>query len=156
TERAPSGITLERKQVTALLINVEAEHRQDDETPEEATERLRQLAIVVSTEVESYGGFVSSEIGSVWLAYFGVPRAHEDDPERALRAASAIRHRLAASQVPVSAAVATGEAQVRYRSGLDNRRIPPTEVTGGVATKCQRVLGSLRPGETRIRVCDAT
>lgn len=37
--------------------------------------------------VEAYGGFVDKFIGDALLALFGAPVAHEDDPERALRAA---------------------------------------------------------------------
>ena len=36
--------------------------------------------------VESYGGFVDKFVGDALLALFGAPAAHEDDPERALRA----------------------------------------------------------------------
>jgi len=36
--------------------------------------------------VVRYDGFVAKFMGDGVLAYFGFPRAHEDDPERAVRA----------------------------------------------------------------------
>ena len=46
------------------------------------------------------------------MAVFGAPVAHEDDPERAVRAALAIRDAMAESDVDVRVAVHTGEALV--------------------------------------------
>src|SRR5437764_1198149 len=44
-----------------------------------------------SQEVERFGGTVLRVIGDEVLAVFGAPAAHEDDAERAVRAALAIR-----------------------------------------------------------------
>ena len=41
----------------------------------------------MTAAVQSFGGFVDKFIGDAMLALFGAPAAHEDDPERALRAA---------------------------------------------------------------------
>ena len=41
----------------------------------------------LTAAVQSFGGFVDKFIGDALLALFGAPAAHEDDPERALRAA---------------------------------------------------------------------
>src|SRR4030095_16385858 len=45
---------------------------------------------------ERYEGFVEKFVGDAVMAVFGAPRAHEDDPERGLRAALLMRERMEA------------------------------------------------------------
>ena len=49
----------------------------------------------IRAEIESFGGTVEHAIGGITMATFGVPQTREDDPERAVRAALAIRDSLA-------------------------------------------------------------
>jgi len=69
-------------------------------------ERLRK-------ELERHGGTVEKFIGDAVMALFGAPVAHEDDPERAVRAALAIRDWARETDVQVRVAVTTGEALVQ-------------------------------------------
>src|SRR5262249_19542657 len=55
--------------------------------PEELREELRAYQNTVSGVVARYDGFVAKFMGDGVLVYFGYPRAHEDDAERAVRAA---------------------------------------------------------------------
>jgi class 3 adenylate cyclase/tetratricopeptide (TPR) repeat protein len=71
------------------------------------------------SELERFGGTVEKFIGDAVMALFGAPTAHEDDPERAVRAALAIREAMAEfnQQDPeldlqVRIGVTTGEALV--------------------------------------------
>jgi len=50
----------------------------------------------VRAELERHGGTFEKFSGDAVLALFGSPKAHEDDPERAIRAALAVRKALAA------------------------------------------------------------
>jgi DNA-binding SARP family transcriptional activator/class 3 adenylate cyclase/tetratricopeptide (TPR) repeat protein len=62
-------------------------------------------------EAERFGAAVEESVGGAVIVLFGAPVAHEDDAERAVRAAIRIRDRLA-SEVEVRIGVETGEALV--------------------------------------------
>jgi class 3 adenylate cyclase len=71
------------------------------------------------SELERFGGTVEKFIGDAVMALFGAPAAHEDDPERAVRAALAIREAIAefnerdpSLDLHVRVGVTTGEALV--------------------------------------------
>jgi class 3 adenylate cyclase len=73
--------------------------------PEDLREVLGTYHAAASEEVARLDGFVAKFMGDGVLAYFGYPQAHEDDPERAIRAALAIADRVAALN-PASGALA--------------------------------------------------
>jgi class 3 adenylate cyclase len=54
--------------------------------PEELREEIRAYQNTVSAIAARYDSFVAKFMGDGMLAYFGYPRAHEDDAERAVRA----------------------------------------------------------------------
>src|SRR5439155_26459280 len=77
----------ERRTVTVLFADLSGytsvSERLDHETVKALTDRcLTRLA----GEVERFGGHVAKYIGDNVMAVFGAPVAHEDDPERAVRA----------------------------------------------------------------------
>ena len=64
-------------------------------------------------ELERFGGTVEKFIGDAVMALFGAPAGHEDDPERAVRAALAIRDWVRGEdRIQVRVGVNTGEALV--------------------------------------------
>ena len=63
------------------------------------------------TEVTRFGGTVEQILGDTLIAMFGVPAVHEDDPERAVRAALAIRESLG-DEVELRSAVHTAHTLV--------------------------------------------
>jgi class 3 adenylate cyclase len=64
-------------------------------------------------ELERFGGTVEKFIGDPVMALFGAPVTHEDDPERAVRAALAIRDWVCGEErVQVRIAVNSGEALI--------------------------------------------
>jgi hypothetical protein len=70
----------------------------------------------VRDELEHYGGTVEKFIGDAVMALFGAPVAHEDDPERAVRAALAIRDFALDDGLELRVGITTGEALVSLDS----------------------------------------
>ncbi len=58
--------------------------------PEEVKEIIGQIFGEISKIVAKYDGFIENYAGDGIMALFGVPRAHEDDPIRAIKAAREI------------------------------------------------------------------
>jgi class 3 adenylate cyclase/tetratricopeptide (TPR) repeat protein len=105
----------ERKIVTALFCDlVGFTSRAEQLDPEDVRALVRPYWEHVRAELERYGGTVEKFIGDAVMALFGAPTAHEDDPERAVRAALAIRDwSREQDDVQVRIGVSTGEALVR-------------------------------------------
>ena len=79
--------TAERRQVTVMfsdLVGSTALSARMD--PEDLREVISAYQKCVAETVERFGGFVAKYMGDGVLVYFGYPRAHEDDAERAVRA----------------------------------------------------------------------
>ena len=73
----------------------------------------------VRAELERYGGTVEKFIGDAVMALFGAPVAHEDDPERAVRAALAIRDFAVENELELRVGITTGEALVQLDAQPD-------------------------------------
>jgi class 3 adenylate cyclase len=110
---APAART-ERKVVTVLfadLVGFTARAEQLD--PEDVQAVLAPYHARLRSELERWGGKVEKFIGDAVMALFGAPVARENDPERAVRAALAIRDWIAEEgKLRVRIAVNTGEALV--------------------------------------------
>ena len=105
----------ERKVVTVLFADlVGFTSRSERLDPEDVRALLSPFYARLRAELEHYGGTVEKFIGDAVMALFGAPVAHEDDPERAVRAALAIRDWVLDQQadLQVRIAVNTGEALV--------------------------------------------
>ncbi len=117
----------ERKVVSVVfadLVGSTALAEQSD--PEDVRAMLVAHYERVRRDLERFGGTVEKFIGDAVVAVFGAPVVHEDDPERAVRAALAIRDAAREANVQLRVAVNTGEALV----SVDAR---PAEGQGMVA-----------------------
>ena len=104
----------ERKVVTVLFCDlVGFTARAESLDPEDVEALLGPYHQRVRSELERHGGTVEKFIGDAVMALFGAPVAHEDDPERAVRAALAIRDFAAEEGLELRIGVTTGEALVR-------------------------------------------
>ena len=87
--------------------------------PEDVDQMLNTYFAMARRIIESFGGVVEKFIGDAVVGVFGVPAAHEDDPERAVRAGLRIveeAERLRAvdgSPLRLRVGINTGEALVR-------------------------------------------
>ena len=104
----------ERKVVTCLFCDlVGFTARAEALDPEDVRRLLQPYHARVRTELERFGGTVEKFIGDAVMAVFGAPVAHEDDPERAVRAALSIRDTLAEEgELEIRIGITTGEALV--------------------------------------------
>ena len=76
----------ERKFATALFADlVGSTSLAEHEDPEVVQSVVGRAFDRLAEEVERYGGLLEKFMGDAVLAVFGVPKAHEDDPERAVR-----------------------------------------------------------------------
>jgi class 3 adenylate cyclase len=105
----------ERKAVTVLFADlVGFTQRAELMDPEDVRALLEPYHERVRTDLERFGGTVEKFIGDAVMALFGAPTAHEDDPERAVRAAIEIRDwvRNDRDELQLRIAVNTGEALI--------------------------------------------
>jgi class 3 adenylate cyclase/tetratricopeptide (TPR) repeat protein len=105
----------ERKVVTVLFADlVSFTSRAEQLDPEDVEEMLAPYHERLRYELERWGGTVEKFIGDAVMALFGAPVTREDDPERAVRAALAIRDWIVEEgKLDVRIAVNTGEALVK-------------------------------------------
>lgn len=93
-------------------------------------ERMRALMgdyfAAMRQEVERYGGVVEKFIGDAVMAVFGIPAVHEDDPERAVRAAVSMQKRMQALNTQLG-------ADLHIRIGISTGEVvaDPAAVTSG-------------------------
>ena len=139
-----AGIVEERKVVTVLFADlVGFTGRAEQLDPEDVRRLLAPYHARVKAELESFGGTVEKFIGDAIVALFGAPLSHEDDPERAVRGAVAVREALAELNAAdptlglrVRIGVTTGEAVIAVgaRPGEGEGM-----ATGDVVNTCSRL-----------------
>ena len=125
----------ERKRVSVLFCDlVGFTSRSERLDVEDVRAVLAPYYLRLRSDLERFGGTVEKFIGDAVMALFGAPTAHEDDPERAVRAALAIRSTIAelneadpALDLHVRIGVTTGEALV----ALDARPVEGEGMASG-------------------------
>src|SRR3990172_7802336 len=115
-----SPIAEERKVVTCLfcdLVGFTATSESAD--PEDVDQMLTAYSEMARAQIESHGGMVEKFIGDAVVGIFGAPAAHEDDPERAVRAGLRIvegaedLEAVGGAPLRLRVGINTGEALVR-------------------------------------------
>src|SRR5947208_1262247 len=102
----------ERRRVTVLFADLSGYTAVAEQMDPEALKSLVDLCLRrLGQEVERYGGTVDKYIGDNVMAIFGAPVAHEDDAERAVRAALGMQDAIAemGGELQLRVGVNTGE-----------------------------------------------
>jgi len=87
----PAAPSEERKVITAIFVDlVGSTARSESLDPEDVKALVAPYHARVRADLEGHGGTFEKFSGDAVLALFGTPKAHEDDPERAIRAALAV------------------------------------------------------------------
>jgi class 3 adenylate cyclase len=136
---APSG---ERRQLTVMFCDLVGSTALSEKLdPEELGKLLHAYRIHCGEVIARYDGFVARYVGDGILTYFGWPAAHEDDAERAVRAALEIVRGVerASSTENLSAriGIATGPVVVGETAGTGDQSKLAVGSTPNLAARLQ-------------------
>src|SRR6202166_1266483 len=93
----------ERRQLTVAFIDIVGSRPLSERIdPEEFFAVIRTYRDICVEQIPHSGGLIARMIGDGLPAFFGVPQAHENDPERAVRASLAIAAAVREQKFPTS------------------------------------------------------
>ncbi|RXT46635.1 adenylate/guanylate cyclase domain-containing protein [Bradyrhizobium betae] len=147
-----------RRTITVLFADLSGFTAMSERLDPEVMQTLQnELFAELTAAVQSFGGFVDKFIGDALLALFGAPAAHEDDPERAVRAALDMIGRTerlserakayAGSPLLLHVGINTGHV---VAGGLGVGAAKSYSVTGDTVNTAQRLQSMAAPGEVLV------
>ncbi|SFJ76900.1 adenylate/guanylate cyclase domain-containing protein [Bradyrhizobium sp. cf659] len=147
-----------RRTITVLFADLSGFTAMSERLDPEVMQTLQnELFEELTAAVQSFGGFVDKFIGDALLALFGAPAAHEDDPERAVRAALDMIDRTArlserakayaGSPLLLHVGINTGHV---VAGGLGAGVTKSYSVTGDTVNTAQRLQSMAAPGEVLV------
>jgi len=141
----------ERKLVTVLFADLTGSTALGEQLdPERLRVLLSEYFTAMASVIESRGGVVEKFIGDAVMSVFGIPSSHEDDAERALRAALEMQARL--EELNAEIAERHG-VQLAIRIGVNSGEViagtgaDQFMVTGDVVNVAARLQQTAEPGE---------
>ena len=155
--RFPTDEPQERRVVTILFADLAGSTAFGESVdPEDVRALQAEMFALVNEEVERFGGVTEKFMGDAVVAVFGIPTVHEDDAERAVRAALAVRDASSSfagrvrarygAEVGVRIGVNTGEVV----SGRDAAARGELMVSGDAVNVAARLQGRAEPGEVLV------
>ena len=131
----PAASRAERRQLTVMFVDlVGSTELSRSLDPEDMGALLRLYQNTVAGEITRLEGHVAKFMGDGVLAYFGWPAAHEDEAERAVRAALAIGAAVAAIGGP-------GGRALQARIGIATGMVVVGDLIGEGGAQEQTVIG---------------
>jgi class 3 adenylate cyclase/tetratricopeptide (TPR) repeat protein len=100
--------------------------------PEDLREVISAYQTCVAEAVNRFGGFVAKYMGDGLLVYFGYPEAHEDDPERAVRAGL---------ELVSAVASLTTHSPLQTRVGIASGQVIVGDLIGRGASQERAIVG---------------
>jgi class 3 adenylate cyclase len=144
----------ELRPVTALFADIVGSTSLGERlTPGEVKALIGECVSRRSRAVEEFGGIIQAYTGDGICAYFGVPAAHEDDPERAARAA--LRSIEVATEYAQDVEAAWGLPDFNVRVGINSGQtgvgmvggaVPQAVALGDTTNVAARLEGAAKPG----------
>ena len=144
----------ERKRITVLFSDLSGYTAMSEKLdPEEVKEITSRIFGEVARVVDRYDGFVEKYIGDAVMALFGVPKVHEDDHLRAIRAARDIHEivdrigREYEEKIETRLTMHTGITTGLVVTGDVNLEKGTHGVSGDTINLASRLSGIAKPGE---------
>jgi class 3 adenylate cyclase len=133
----------ERRQLTVMFCDLVGSTALSEKLdPEELRSLLHAYRTLCGEVIARYDGFVARYVGDGILTYFGWPTAHEEDAERALRAALEIAHTVerasSTENLSVRIGIATGSVVVGEQAGAGDQ---PKLAVGSTPNLAARLQG---------------
>jgi len=131
---------MERKLATVLFVDLVASTELvAGADPEVVRRRVTTFFDAVARCIDVHGGTVEKFAGDAVMAAFGIPISHEDDAERAVRAALSIVENLREIDLQIRIGLESGEVVVD--------EVDSTFATGEAVNVAARLQQAARPGE---------
>lgn len=147
----------ERRHLTILFLDiVDSTALSTAVDPESLSEIIGRFQKAAITQITSFEGYVAQSFGDGLLAYFGWPKAHEDDPQRAILAAEAAHKAIGELRRPdgsplfARAGIATGWVILGDIGGPAK-----DEVIGETPNLAARLQSIASPGQTVVSLSTA-
>jgi class 3 adenylate cyclase len=136
----------ERRQLTVMFCDLVGSTGLSEKLdPEELRSLLHAYRTLCGDVISRYDGFVARYVGDGILTYFGWPSAHEEDAERAVRAALEIVHTVkrasSTEDLSVRIGVATGPVVVGEQAGAGDQSRLAVGSTPNLAARLQGLAG---------------
>jgi class 3 adenylate cyclase/tetratricopeptide (TPR) repeat protein len=137
----------ERRQLTVMFCDLVGSTALSEKLdPEELGSLLHTYRTLCGDVIARYDGFVARYVGDGILTYFGWPTAHEEDAERAVRAAleivRTVKRASSTEDLSVRIAIATGPVVVGEQAGAGDQSKLAVGSTPNLAARLQALAAA--------------
>ena len=136
---AGTGVEAERRQLTVMFCDLQGSTALSQQLdPEELRDVIRSYQEVCAEAVGRFDGHLAKYLGDGVLIYFGYPQAHEDDPQRAVRAGLAILEDMGGLNTRLKA---DRDLELAVRIGVHTGLVVAGEMGGGDTVEALAIVG---------------